>query len=309
VSVLLVRAGALGDVLLLRRAVFALRRAGHAVQIVAPAAPGAALVGTSESEAERLWPWDGPDVASLLAGDLGASGLVEALRSAAAVVAYTRSPSLIDSLHAQARRLVAHDPSPPAEGPHASRWLAEPLRELGVLADADPPALVFSEGEHASAASILARLPRPFIAIHPGSGSLAKNWPAERFVALADRLGRDRPVLLVLGPAENAAFDPIASHRAHWVVARELPLRSLGALLSHAALFVGNDSGASHLAAAAGAPTLALFGPTDPALWAPLGPRVRSIRAPGGRMDALDVESVWEATASLAGAPSPSLDS
>ena len=64
--------------------------------------------------------------------------------------------------------------------------------------------------------------------------------------------------------------------------ARGLPLRTLGALLAEAALFVGNDSGVSHLAAACGAPTLALFGPTDcrpcGLPWAP-GPRGRSARA------------------------------
>ena len=59
-------------------------------------------------------------------------------------------------------------------------------------------------------------------------------------------------------------------------------MRTLGAALSRAGLFLGNDSGASHLAAASGAPTLALFGPTDPALWAPVGPSVATLRAPRG---------------------------
>jgi ADP-heptose:LPS heptosyltransferase len=79
------------------------------------------------------------------------------------------------------------------------------------------------------------------------------------------------------------------------VRAHHLPLRVLGALLARAALYVGNDSGVTHLAAAWGAPTLALFGPTDPAQWAPLGPRVRTLRAPDGRMPSLGVASVLEA--------------
>ena len=66
----------------------------------------------------------------------------------------------------------------------------------------------------------------------------------------------------------------------------------LGAALARAGLYVGNDSGASHLAAAAGAPTLALFGPSDPAVWAPVGPSVRTMRAPGFALDALRVADV-----------------
>ncbi len=78
------------------------------------------------------------------------------------------------------------------------------------------------------------------------------------------------------------------------VVARDWPVRTLGAALSRAGLFLGNDSGASHLAAASGAPTLALFGPTDPARWAPVGPSVATLRAPGGVLANLSVDAVAE---------------
>ena len=61
----------------------------------------------------------------------------------------------------------------------------------------------------------------------------------------------------------------------------------LGAVLAHAGLYVGNDSGVSHLAAAWGAPALALFGPTDPAQWAPVGPHVKVLRAKDEKMDSL----------------------
>jgi lipopolysaccharide heptosyltransferase III len=74
------------------------------------------------------------------------------------------------------------------------------------------------------------------------------------------------------------------------VLADALHPRQLGALLSRAGLFVGNDSGVTHLAAAAGAPTVALFGPTDPAQWAPVGPAVVVVRA--AAIDALSVADV-----------------
>src|SRR5439155_1522536 len=83
------------------------------------------------------------------------------------------------------------------------------------------------------------------------------------------------PWLLVEGPADVTPVAPLA-RRPGAVVARGLGLRTLGAVLARAGLFIGHDSGVSHLAAAWHAPTLALFGPTDPALWAPVGPRVRA---------------------------------
>jgi ADP-heptose:LPS heptosyltransferase len=69
----------------------------------------------------------------------------------------------------------------------------------------------------------------------------------------------------------------------------------LGALLSDSGLYVGNDSGVTHLAAAFGAATLALFGPTSPTAWAPLGRAVRSIAAPGGDLDKLTPQAVLAA--------------
>ncbi len=63
-------------------------------------------------------------------------------------------------------------------------------------------------------------------------------------------------------------------------------------MLARAGLYAGNDSGISHLAAAWGAPVIALFGPTDPAQWAPIGPRVRVMRAEDGKMESLKFEEV-----------------
>ncbi|MBI2687525.1 MAG: glycosyltransferase family 9 protein [Acidobacteria bacterium] len=99
------------------------------------------------------------------------------------------------------------------------------------------------------------------IVIHPFSGSAKKNWPLVNFRALAERLGN---VAWTCGPEEELAdalrFDNLAE---------------LACWLSGARLFIGNDSGITHLAAAVGTPTLALFGPTDPAVWCPAGNHVR----------------------------------
>jgi heptosyltransferase III len=120
------------------------------------------------------------------------------------------------------------------------------------------------------------------IAIHPGSGSAAKNWPDERWQELMARL--DAPVLLVLGEAErprwnSAAVARFRSSQRHWrAVANCLPLPELASALRRCRLFIGHDSGVSHLAAAVGRPGVLLFGPTDPAMWAPPGGGMRVIR-------------------------------
>ena len=89
----------------------------------------------------------------------------------------------------------------------------------------------------------------------------------------------NRAVVLVGGEADGPALDalgPLASRTA-----AHLPLPTLAALLSRASLFIGHDSGITHLAAASGAPVLALFGPTDPEIWAPPGEGVQVLR--GGK--------------------------
>lgn len=108
-----------------------------------------------------------------------------------------------------------------------------------------------------------------FMILLPGSGSIAKNWPVENFVALGAALtGRIRP-LVILGPAE-AALEPIFAGSGVPTLAH-LDLAEVAALARLAGCFIGNDSGVTHLAAAAGPPGIAIFGPTDPVRWRPLG--------------------------------------
>jgi len=295
-SALVVRAGALGDVLLLRRAVAALRNTYRRVVLVAPQSSGAALVGPGASEVDELIAWESADVAGLFAGDPPGGTLRERLRGIELAVVYSRSADLARSLGLMIPRVVCHDPSP-SGGAHASAWLARPLEALGLDSPADLEPILPTPAEANAARDLLARLPEGFLAVHPGSGSPRKNWPAERFAAVLDSLAQHRTWLLVEGPADATAAAPLAQ-RPGAIVARGLGVRALGAVLARAGLFIGHDSGVSHLAAAWGAPTLTLFGPTDPAIWAPVGPRVRVLRAPRGQMEALSVDAVLSAVRS-----------
>lgn len=116
------------------------------------------------------------------------------------------------------------------------------------------------------------------IAIHPGSGSAAKNWPPDRFEELAAALtGSGSRVLLFEGDAEmerraRGGLDIPGVTRVSG-----LDLVQAAALLSGCRSYIGNDSGFSHLAALLGVPSTLIFGPTDPAVWAPRGKRVRVV--------------------------------
>jgi ADP-heptose:LPS heptosyltransferase len=165
-------------------------------------------------------------------------------------------------------------------------WFATPVRALGADPTAEPEPLAFSPEERDAARKAAPSLPPGFLAIHPGSGSPSKNWPAQRFASFVQARESAAPWLLVIGPGDEEATSPLAALPGA-VPVRDLPLRPLGALLSQAALYLGNDSGITHLAAAAGAPTLALFGPTDPTTWSPLGPHVEVLRSPDATMSAL----------------------
>ncbi|MBN1131031.1 MAG: glycosyltransferase family 9 protein [Chitinispirillaceae bacterium] len=114
---------------------------------------------------------------------------------------------------------------------------------------------------------------RPFITIHPGSGSPRKNWPIERFREVSDRLRQQGNVIVWLGGAAETGLNVKAPDQ----YVKNLPLPDIAALLHRSRLYLGNDSGITHLAAAVGCPVVALFGPSDPVVWAPRGERVTVI--------------------------------
>jgi hypothetical protein len=118
------------------------------------------------------------------------------------------------------------------------------------------------------------RIPCPverddFAVIHPFSGGRRKNWPLDRFRIVAKRVERLIPVRWCAGEEDPPMPEAV----------RIGNLYELACWIAKARVYVGNDSGISHLAAAVGTPTIALFGPASrPAVWAPRGERVRILR-------------------------------
>jgi ADP-heptose:LPS heptosyltransferase len=134
--------------------------------------------------------------------------------------------------------------------------------------------------------------------LHPGAGSKAKQWPIPRFINLALHLvqQRKRP-FIIEGPAEPGLAFQIRKGLpgVATFMAESLPLDLLAALILQCGLFVGNDSGIAHLAAALGVPSVVLFGPTSPRHWAPLGPQVKVLRDFSGCLENITVNDVLEA--------------
>jgi heptosyltransferase III len=112
------------------------------------------------------------------------------------------------------------------------------------------------------------------IVIHPGSGGKHKNWPLQHFLEVAGIVEqRGRAVTWCRGPAEFPLPPP-----PHDSILEQIPLLELARVLAAAKLYIGNDSGITHLAAAVGCPTIVLFGPTNPIVWAPRGDHVTVVR-------------------------------
>ena len=132
-----------------------------------------------------------------------------------------------------------------------------------------------------------ARPGNPGIAVHPGASGPRKRWPARHFAEVGRSLSRHANcrLLLLEGPLDGETVKEVraglAKDSASWETVRIENLSRLAAVLSRCRLYIGNDSGITHLAAALGVRTIALFLDTDPQVWAPRGPRVELLRRPG----------------------------
>ncbi len=185
--------------------------------------------------------------------------------------------------------------------------------QLAAVLGLDPPPLPVAWTEAADRDRAAALLPQgPLIALGPTANTDLKIWPAERFVALFQALAagplpgaravvfggpdaRERPLAAPVLAALPDAIDLCGA----------LSLPEAAAALARCEMFVGNDSGLMHLAAAAGTPTLGLFGPTPSHEYSPAGRRTAIARSPTGRMQDLSVAAALAAAAQLLDVPVP----
>lgn len=175
------------------------------------------------------------------------------------------------------------------------RKSAEPLHKVLEAArtlrieDEPAPPHIFTDSAVEAYAEELTAGKGPILALAPSANWVGKTWPVERFAQVAMRLLREpgSPLqggrLMVLGgPGDEKAAGALrdVARRGFIDLAGKADLVTAFACLKRARLFIGNDSGAMHLAAAAGAPTIGLFGPSDERLYAPWGTQTRVLRGP-----------------------------
>jgi len=288
-TILMIRAGALGDCLLMLPTLHALRAHFPQARIDVMGYPqrwewvlGRGLVDTVHT-IER------PGMHLLFCEGLEAPERLSSFLSAYDVIlSYRPDPDGVfeHSLGALGARLVlSQPPFPPPPPPkiHAADFALQLVARLGVPVPPTASGLCLTDAE--------LTLTQPFftayhvdplqdliVVVHPGSGSAAKRWPVENFVTLIETLDSQPGVrtVIVTGYAETDVLPRLRSliHAARPLVADNWPLLPTAALIAQAAVFVGHDSGLTHLAAALRRPTVAIFGPTDPDIWKPRGEHV-----------------------------------
>ncbi len=171
---------------------------------------------------------------------------------------------------------------------HESVAYLDVLRGLAIVPAVSRPEIAPTPAEVGTARRMLARWPRPVIlhpggAENPGATMPDKRWPAGRYGALAREIEADGyDVILTGGPGDIGLVEEIIVARlpADRSLAGAVDLRVAAAIASQSLLFVGGDTGMSHIAAAIGAPVVAIFGPTNPRRYRPLGDRVIVVAPP-----------------------------
>jgi len=152
---------------------------------------------------------------------------------------------------------------------HTAEHLASAMFYLGVPKQDIPRARLVAEAKTP---------PRPYAVIHPIASAPEKTWPANNFLAVAEHLYEKwdiEPVFIAASGEDLTAFV-----RFRTIVGA--PLARLKNLVAAASLFVGNDSGPAHIAAAFGLPTVVVFGASDPAIWGPWKAPSAVLRSPDG---------------------------
>jgi ADP-heptose:LPS heptosyltransferase len=292
-SMLILHQGALGDFILALPSLEVLRRAFPQARSVIMGYPRILELIENRFYADEILSIDQKGMASFFVRggplDLRLSQFFKTF-DLIAVFGKNGEGNLIGNLNRVCEGRIIHiNPFPRwDEGIHLIDHLLMELSRYGFSASERIPKLFLNESDRAWAREywmgkgVTAEERGTVIIIHPGSGSKKKVWPLDRFLKLTEVLQKQfsSRILVVLGPAEGPETRKIFENERPGlsILAKGLSLIQLASVMEGCRLFVGNDSGISHLAAALGIPTLAMFGPTDPKVWSPRGKNVRVIR-------------------------------
>jgi heptosyltransferase-2 len=295
--ILVIRGGAIGDFVLTLPAIKLLRDRFPRVQIEILGYKHIVALTEKRFYADTVRSIESGKLAAFFAKDAALPPeLTEYFSSFDLIVSYLFDPDGIfqNNLKRCGIKMLIEGPPKLSGREHAALQLARPLEQIGLHLK-NPAARIYpSDADREFAQDILGNSSKPVIALHPGSGSETKNWPIEKWIEFGEHLfSTDRTVLVVAGEADEERLRLLETAWKDKPVrfAQNLALPHLAALFE-SAIFIGHDSGVSHIAAAVGARCILLFGPTDPAIWAPANKNVTVLQAPEGNLRSLGVQAV-----------------
>jgi len=295
--ILIIRPGAIGDTLLTFPIIQAIRKEYSDPHITLVGNPAVLPLALASGLADAVSDFGQLQWSSLFSElDTLSPSMRSQLKHTDLAICWLRDPdSLVEQnlrLSGVQRVIIASGRPPEGAQIHVAVYLAE---TIGLQHVEMPFTLSLKHAEPSTGESDKWR-----IAIHPGSGGVQKCWPAPFFAALIEQLWqRDYPVLLLAGPADHLRVKDILSLLSPpsapsrpdmFATLIDAPLLRVAQHLQQCRGYIGNDSGITHLAAMLGAPTVALFGPTDPAIWRPIGPDVTILQE--NQLENLSVQTV-----------------
>jgi len=270
-SLLIIHQGALGDFILTLPALSRLQKYYKPIDVLCQNQLG--KLARSLGFAQNSYPSEAAYFASLFSDQIDPK-IKTILKQYKNIILFTLSDDLEQSINSITANLSCRLPPkpPPHHRIHVAQFVLEHIYDCSLITKADVNL------DEVPLPVIARALQNPHkILLHPGAGSIRKRWPHSNFIQVEAALKADglKPEF-VLGPAEEGLADHLQCPQRLVHVLDDLP--ELLALLESAGGFIGNDSGASHLAAYIGLPTTVIFGPADPARWAPVGRAVRIVR-------------------------------
>jgi heptosyltransferase-2 len=283
--ILVIRGGAIGDFIMTLPAIGALRERWPTARIEVLGYPHIAELAHAPQYADAIRPIEARALAAFfIPNGILDPAWMDYFKKFNVVLSYLFDPDEIFATNVRRCGVQQYIQgiTKPTDLPAAQHY-CRPLESLAIYVEAPRPRVFTGEAERALAVKFLASLGRERrVALHPGSGSEKKNWPVEKFTALGRWLMDEMALqlLVVRGEADDRVVDRLTAElRPRPVtVASGMRLPALAAVLERCALFVGNDSGITHLAAAVGTPVVALFGPASSTIWEPPADRVRVVR-------------------------------
>ena len=284
-NLLIIHQGSLGDFVLIFPAIIRLHKYFDSIDVLCQSELG--KLAMLLELIENRYPLEAACMATLFTGNIDPK-IKALLTPYAKIILFSMSSELektIRQITSKPCCRIASKP-PPHVRIHLTEFVLEKLTDCQLIEKSD---------------AVLADIPLPTrgirseygkrILLHPGAGSIRKRWSISNFLEVEAMLKADEfNPEFILGPAEADLGDALHSPGRRVHILTDLP--DLAALLNSAGGYIGNDSGATHLAAFLGVPTGVIFGPTDPKRWSPVGRAVKTVRPDLGCRPCFETETV-----------------